>query len=178
MRAKREYTAREMRRALVVGWGRLGARVAECWEEYNRLYFGGRLKPLPVFLTPAMPYGRLLGWTCCGGAVTHIALAAPKDGEVLVADRGVLLHEMVHQLLHESGEGTGHGGEGWRREVMRLHKRLTGKEVWAGKPTVFKGKDRKSVRGNKPHPETGAPSLTQGDIARWPHSVGIVLGAL
>jgi hypothetical protein len=176
-RAKREYTAREMRRALVVGWGRLGARVADCWLGFNRAYFGGRLRPLPIFLTPVSPYGHWVGLTCCG-VVTHIALTAPKQGDLLVAKRGTLLHEMIHQLLFETNEETGHDGEPWRREIMRLHKEITGKEIWAGAYTVFKGKDRKSVRGNKPHPETGAPSLTQGAIARWPHSVGIDLGAL
>jgi hypothetical protein len=35
----------------------LGGRVADAWEEFNRLYFAGKLRPLPVFLTQVSPYG-------------------------------------------------------------------------------------------------------------------------
>src|SRR5262245_53145484 len=90
---ERGYTFDEMRRALVVGWGEKGARVAECWLEFNTRYFEGRLLPLPIFLTPATPYGKRLAWTCCAREVTHIALAAPGQGQVLIACRSVLLHE-------------------------------------------------------------------------------------
>jgi hypothetical protein len=170
-----------MRHALEVGWGDVGGRVADCWAEYNRLYFGGRLRPLPIFLTPSAPYGKRIGWTCCGGAVTHIALCAPRHGTVLVADRCTLLHEMIHQCLHEGGEfpcpDGPHSGP-WCREIMRLHRQITGKEIWAGRYTVQKGKDRRSVRGNLPHPDTGRPSIPQAEIARWPHDSGIKLGPL
>ena len=179
---KRDYTVAAMRRALVVGWGELGARVADTWVEFNRLYFGGRLRPLPIFLTPTTPYGKMAGWTCCGGPVTHIALAAPREGKCLVANRGTLLHEMVHQHLHESGRYTSHDGEPWRQEIMRLTKLVTGKEIWAGKYTVAKERmedgSRKSVRLNQPHPESGAPSLGQEAIARWPNSIGVLLEKL
>jgi hypothetical protein len=174
----RGYTLAEMRHALEVGWGAVGGRVADCWADYNRRYFGGRLKPLPLFLTPLAPYGKKVGWTC-GGAVTHIALCVPKDGTANVADKGTLLHEMIHQALHESGECPKHAGEPWCREIMRLHRQITGKEIWAGKYTVTKERgSRRSLRGNLPHPETGAPSIPQAEIARWPHDSGIDLGAL
>jgi hypothetical protein len=177
---RRDYTVKAMREALVVGWGSLGGCVADTWVEFNQVYFGGRLKPLPVFLTPATPYGRLVGWTCCQDAVTHIALARPRQGDILVADKSTLLHEMVHQSLHESGENICHAGEPWCREIMRLHKQITGKEIWAGKYTVLKKKlpdgSRVSVRGNRPHPVTGQPSIPQKAIASWPYGAGIGLG--
>jgi hypothetical protein len=129
-----------------------------------------------------MPYGTKVGWTCCLREVTHIALARPREGTLLVADRGVLLHEMLHQFLHEQGEDVRHAGEPWRREIMRLTLAITGQDIWAGASTVrkVKGKDgtRRSVRGNRPHPETEAPSLSQRAIARWPHSIGLDLGTL
>jgi hypothetical protein len=179
---KRKYTVADMTRTLVVGWGEVGHRVAECWVEYNKLYFDGRLKPLPIFLTPVLPYGKRVGHTRCGGAVTHIALTAPNWGTFLVADRGVLLHEMIHQLLNESGEYTSHDGEPWCREVMRLTKLVTDQDIWAGQYTVRKVRDedgnRRSVRLNLPEPETGRPSIGQLEIASWPHSLGIKLGSI
>jgi hypothetical protein len=179
---KRDYTFEEMRRALVVGWGELGERVAQCWRDFNRLYFADELLPLPIFLTATMPYGRMIGWTCCADAVTHIALASPNDGTILVADRGVLLHEMIHQFLHERGERFGHQGEPWRREIMRLHLQITGKTIWAGAYTVGKrpGLDgiRRSARFNRPDPATGRESIGQMQIASWPGSLKIRLGSL
>jgi hypothetical protein len=179
---KRDYTFEEMRRALVVGWGELGERTALCWRDFNRLYFANELQPLPIFLTPTMPYGRMLGWTCCGNAVTHIALSSPKDGNVLVADRGVLLHEMIHQFLHERGEFPKHQGQPWCREIMRLHLQITGQSIWAGAYVVRKKKDanggRQSVRLNQPDRETGRESITQTQIAGWPGSLKISLGHL
>jgi hypothetical protein len=178
----RDYTFEEMRRALAAGWGELGERVADCWLDYNRRYFGGQLRPLPIFLTPTSPYGHWVGLTCISAAVTNIALTCPREGEVLVADRGVLLHEMTHQGLFERGISHKHKDQSWCDEIMRLHRLLTGQEIWAGAYTVAKKRTadggRSSVRCNRPHPQTGAPSLAQGDIARWPHSVGIDLGRL
>lgn len=44
----------------------------------------------------------------------------------LVADRGVLLHEMVHQALSERGVSPKHADQPWRDEISRLHLILTG----------------------------------------------------
>jgi hypothetical protein len=88
---------------------------------------------------------------------------------------------MIHQLLHESGEYTKHEGAPWCREIMRLHKQITGTDIWAGPYTVRKVKDgdrRRSVRVNLPEPGTGRPSIGQKEIARWPHGSGINLGAI
>jgi hypothetical protein len=171
----RKFTFDEMERNLIIGWGELGRSVARYWKKYNEQYFEDRLQPLPMFLTPVTPYGRFVGWTCTMQDITHICLCAPSIGTILVADKGVLLHEMVHQFLHDNGEYSKHNGEPWRREIMRLNKLLTKKEIWAGASTVIRVKG-KSKRINKPHPATGIASLRQGQIARWPHSVGIKLG--
>jgi hypothetical protein len=100
----------------------------------------------------------------------------------LLADNSVLLHEMVHQCVQERGENAAHASEGWRREIMRLHKLITGKNIWAGCSTTARRKEKdgtsKVIRINKPNPDTGALSLTQDAIARWPHSCGICLGVL
>ena len=52
-----------MRRGLVRGWSELGARTADCWRDYNKRFFGGRLMPLPMFFVHASPYGRWVGLT-------------------------------------------------------------------------------------------------------------------
>jgi hypothetical protein len=65
---------------------------------------------------------------------------------------------------------------GWRREIMRLHEVITGRRIWAGRSKT-KRIDGKVVRINEAAAD-GTLSLTQGDIARWPHSVGIHLGQL
>lgn len=179
-----DYTFADMRKALVVGWGDVGATTADLWREYNRKFFGNRLRPIPMFFTPATPYGKMFGWTCCADVITHIALARPGSGSYLVADRNTLLHEMIHQHLHERDESPKHKDQPWCDEVMRLHRELTGKKVWAGRYTVFKepasrpGGIRKSVRGNMPNPETGEESIGQTVIAGWPRSMGIQLGEL
>ena len=53
-----------------------------------------------------------------------------------MADNSTLLHEMLHQYLHERGEESKHNGEPWRREIMRITWLITGKEIWAGASSV------------------------------------------
>jgi hypothetical protein len=52
---------------------------------------------------------------------------------------------------------------------MRLHELVTGKKIWAG-ASITKRQDGRVVRINAPSP-TGKASLTQRQIARWPHAV-------
>ena len=98
-----------------------------------------------------------------------ITLNVPTMFTDLRADSGTLLQEMVHQYLNERGERAGHDSEGWRREIMRLHELVTGKKIWAG-ASITKRQDGRVVRINAPSP-TGKASLTQRQIARWPHAV-------
>ena len=176
-----DYTFAEMRRALIKGWGELGARTADAWLDFNRRYFGGELQPIPIFFTNTTPFGKRLAHCRCESQCTHIALNRPSGHAHLIADRDTLLHEMIHQYLGQRGENPKHAGEPWRREIMRLHREITGASIWAGKPTVAKVKEaagRKSVRRMQPHPETGEASLTQKQIACWPHDRSINLGRL
>lgn len=154
-------------------WGEIGVNVVNKWAEFNDLYFDSKLKPIPIIITPTLPFGNLIGH--CSHSVDKgsrlIKLNLPADGDFLVADYNTLLHEMIHQFLFERGE------------IMRLTKLITGKEIWAGRSkTVRKkdGDDHKSyvVRINEPHPD-GRQSLPQKQIARWPHDgVNIYLGKL
>jgi len=165
------FTFDEMHRCLVKGWGALGSRVAHTWDEFNVTYFGGELRPIPIFLVPCAPFGHWVGITCCLDEVTHIALCRPRNGKSLVADRGVLLHEMIHQSCHQRGVNSKHAGQPWRDTIMRLHKQITGQPLVLVQQKIVKVRQpdgtRKSVRSS---PE-GA--VTQGAIARWPHSFGL-----
>lgn len=179
-----DITYAEMKTFLTIGWGKLGQSVAEAWLAFNKRHFGGKLQPLPITIVNTSPYGHWLGLTCGAGKRAHlIQLTMPTDAGELVADRGVLLHEMVHQYLLERGESPKHEHEPWCREIMRLHQAIAGKRIWAAPESIAKaaaGEDgkRRSIRIQKPCPETGMESIPRKDLARWPHSCGLSLGAL
>jgi hypothetical protein len=170
------FTLRDMERFATEAWGPLGAKTVERWVEFNRFYFGSRLRPVPVVITHAQPFGRRMAfcsYTGAGRSGRTITLNVPKDHGLLLADNNTLLHEMIHQMLFERGEPAGHDSEGWRREIMRLTKLITGKEIWAGRSMTKRvkgddGKLSKVVRINEPH-EDGRASLGQAEIAHWPH---------
>ena len=168
----------QMRDFMHHGWGPVGLRVADTWREFNDRYFEGRLKPAPITLVATSPHGHWVG-LCAGSACRcHlIQLTYPNGGEKLIADRGVLLHEMVHQGLVEAGLDSKHRGKPWRNEITRLHLTLTGERLWCAYDQVKKINGH-SVRVPKPAPEPDMRSIEQAEIARWPHTVGIDLGAL
>lgn len=177
----------DMRRFLEIGWGDLGLRVAAQWQAYNERHFASGLQPIPILLVSTSPYGHWLGCTYCAHLQRRahlIQLTYPAQGKVLIADKGVLLHEMIHQKLAEDGQTPKHEAQPWCDEIMRIHHELTGKRIWATPETVGKlpldkatGK-RKSIRQQMQDPATGKPSLDRMEIATWPHSVGIRLGRL
>jgi hypothetical protein len=177
-----DFSVDDMRRFAAEAWGEIGARAVDMWCRYNGLYFGGVLKPIPIVLANTQPRGKRLAFCSCGaGRTITLNILIPKityTGQryARLADNCTLLHEMVHQALNERGEDASHTSEGWRREIMRLHKLMTGEELWAGRSITTRVKG-KMVRINKPA-EDGRPSLGQGEIARWPHDSGIRLGAL
>jgi hypothetical protein len=174
------FTFDDMLRFATEAWGPLGTKTARMWAVYNDRYFDGALKPVPLVITHTQPFGRRLAFCSyhSDGEGRTITVNVPKKHDQLLADNGVLLHEMIHQYLFERGEPAGHDAEGWRREIMRLNQLLTGSEIWAGASKTVRI-DKKVVRINAPHPVTGQPSLRQGEIARWPHEQsGIRLGQL
>jgi hypothetical protein len=174
------FTIEDMRRFAGEAWGPLGVAVVERWCAFNDAYFDGALRPIPLVITNAQPFGKRLAFCSynpdSGGRT--ITLNVPKHHQTLVADNNTLLHEMVHQFLHERGEYSKHNGAPWRREIMRITKLINGADIWAGaSKSVRQGDNVK--RMNVAHPETGEPSLPQKAIARWPHDgFGIDFGAL
>lgn len=178
------FTLKDMERFATEAWGPLGTRVVAKWDEFNRLYFDGRLRPVPLVITNTQPFGKVLAFCSYSPDGRHgrtITLNVPRKHSILLADNTSLLHEMIHQLLFESGDDARHESEGWRREIMRLNKLITGREIWAGRSQAIRRKEAgksRVVRANLPHPETGQKSLDQMAIATWPRSCGIRLGRL
>jgi hypothetical protein len=175
-----DFTIDDMYRFATEAWGPLGTTTVDKWKEFNERYFDGRLRPVPLVITNTQPFGKRLAFCSYNSAYNAsgrtITLNVPKDHQSLLADNGVLLHEMIHQALFERGTDAAHASEGWRNEIMRLHWLITGSVIWAGRSLV-KRIDGKAVRINAPRSD-GTASMTQGSIARWPHSAGIDLGRL
>jgi hypothetical protein len=180
------FTLKDMQRFAGEAWGDFGLKVVDKWADYNERYFGGSLRPVPLVITHTQPFGKRLAFCSYNpGRGRTITLNMPKTtghgAYELVADNCTLLHEMVHQYLFERGEDAEHEREGWRREIMRLNKLIAGKEIWAGRSKTMRDPEDKTrvLRRNEPHPETGKASLSQMQIARWPHDArGIKLGKL
>jgi hypothetical protein len=173
-----QFSVEDMRRFAAEAWGSLGVSIVEQWCEFNAAYFDAALKPVPIVITHAQPFGNRLAFCSynidTGGRT--ITLNLPKSHNVLVADSHTLIHEMVHQFLFERGEYPAHDGALWRREIMRLTKLITRRDIWAGASKTMR-RDGRIIRGNASNPETGALSLPQKVIARWPHDeIGIDLG--
>src|SRR5215467_5851172 len=125
------FTLADMERFAGEAWGELGLAIVEQWRHFNERYFGGELRPVPVVITNAQPFGKRLAFCSYNGtdrAGRTITLNVPKNHRHLLADNNALLHEMIHQLLFERGEPAGHDSEGWRREIMRLNKLITSRE--------------------------------------------------
>jgi hypothetical protein len=174
------FTVEDMVRFAGEAWGELGIAIVSRWCEFNATYFDNALKPVPLVITNTMPYGKRIGFCSYDPDATGrtITLNVPKDKHQLLADNNTLLHEMVHQFLCELGEYPSHDGNGWRREITRLTRIITGNDIWVG-PSKTMRRNGRVVRMNAPHPETNVPSLTQGVIARWPHDAfGIDFGQL
>lgn len=169
-------TLPEVMRFATAAYGEPGAHAVRLWDVFNRVFFAGVLRPIPIVFTATTPHGGRLA-SCCA---RRIELARPRAGKALVADAGVLLHEMMHQALHQRGEDPTHAGAPWRRELMRLHLELTGDQVWAGRSQTMRRPVSQGggvYRGNA-RSRFGARSMPQADIAAWPHSRPEAMAAL
>ena len=179
------FTINDMTKGATEAWGKLGSNAVARWRDLNEQYFDGELQPIPLVITNTQPFGKRLAF-CSLGKTSDltwrtITLNVPKTGDVLLADNGVLLHEMVHQRLFERGELPDHASEPWRNEIMRLHLAITGKHIWAGRSKTVRrriaGRSR-VMRGNEANKETGEASISNAAIVRWPYACGICLGKL
>jgi hypothetical protein len=146
-------------------FGELGRKTIFLWQRYNEEYFSGSLEVTPVLYVPTSPYGH---WIGLHRADRNIYLMPPAPSRPWSRVRAVLLHEMIHQNLSQSGKDVRHAGEPWCREIMRISMHFD-RKIWAGKYTVRNGQ-----RVNTAPPlATNARILNQREIASWPHSINI-----
>ena len=92
--------------------------LTDYWREANKRWFRGKLKPIPIGINPAMrPMGQFV--YNLGTKQTYIQVHADLLRHGLDNPRrywnatGTLLHEMIHQYLHERVDWriSGHGVE-------------------------------------------------------------------
>lgn len=179
---RRRMTFDDLR--LMCGWqfGDRGERIADLWQEINRVVFASTVRPSPITFPATFPYGHCIGLTYTGNPDSFESIqlkAGMRDDEMA----GVLLHEMLHQFLSQERRITKHNSKDWCGEVMRITKLIWGVDVWAAPVTIGKevvGRDedgkqvRRSVRRQAAAPD-GKPSPSMELIKRWPHSFELVV---
>lgn len=155
-------------------FGANGERVVRLWQQYNRAFFAGELKPVPVLFVPTSPYGHWAG-LCTGMPAIRVVNNILLMRRTWPRTREILLHEMVHQHLVETGSNPKHAGQPWCDEIMRISRDYLGADFWAGSVTVIKereGDRRKSKKINRPSC-AGVESIPMKAIATWPTSLGL-----
>lgn len=171
LEAQREHlTVQQLRQMMGWTYGAEGQLMADLWHGFNEQLWGGRLDPAPMWLPTCTTWGRWIG--LYSGNAQHQTLAIQVKWQLGVQIRaGVLLHEMVHQHLHESRQCTAHNAVPWCGEIMRLTRMVWGQVIWAT-PAVPRRVNGKSTRVQRPGPD-GMPSITRKQLAGWPHSLGL-----
>jgi hypothetical protein len=156
----------------LMGWsfGTEGTVMADLWAALNSRCWDGKLEPCPMFFPRPTSYGSWVGLFTANlqRKTLHIQL---KHSLSTQDKADVLLHEMVHQYLSETGQSTKHNAQPWCDEIMRITKQLWSVEIHASPDSPRKVNGR-SVRVQKPS-ATGQPSIKRKQIANWPHSLGL-----
>lgn len=52
-----KFTLADMERFAAEAWGDLGMNVVTKWADFNEAYFDKKLRPIPLIITPTLPYG-------------------------------------------------------------------------------------------------------------------------
>ena len=178
--AKRpSITFKQLRTFVYHAHGKEGMQLADAWLEFNERFWQGELEPTPIFQPSSTAYGRWVGLTTFDKK--RVYSIQIKLGKLSLAEkRQILVHEMVHQHLVETGVNPRHNSAGWCSEIMRISREL-GREFWASPPKMARverlnketGRMEKTITRINPPGPNGEPSLSQQDIAHWPQSVGI-----
>jgi len=56
------FTRDDMERFAAEAWGSFGAAIVAEWAELNARFFAGALRPVPLVLTNAQPFGKRLAF--------------------------------------------------------------------------------------------------------------------
>ncbi len=137
----------KLKDAAATFFGELGVWAYDTWAELNGQYFMGANEPGPI-VWGLTPHGKCLGsYHSNRNQITlHTSLVEPKTGAPWMIDymgklfaKDVLLHEMMHQRIHQyglehssltAGNYTSHNCGAWVDEVNRISK-LMGVDVHA-----------------------------------------------
>lgn len=160
----------QLRQMMGWSWGDLGLWAADLWQAFNKCHWEGKLDPTPIWFPSASPYGRWIG-LCTGnksGQTQHIQILKGKEQQ---EHANILLHEMVHQYLFESGQNPSHNAMPWCSEIIRLSRDIWGVDIWAS-PAQPRKVDGVSRRVQKLSPD-GVESISRKQIACWPDSIGL-----
>lgn len=151
-------------------YGKEGLEFARLWCSFNDQLFGGKLSPVPIYQPTASPWGHWIGLYSGNDRNESLSIQIVR-GKTREQKIAILLHEMVHQRLHETGDNPDHNSPAWCREIMRLTREIWATEIWAS-PSVPRKVNGVSSRIQKPAPD-GRLSLTRKEIAGWPLSLGL-----
>lgn len=154
-------------------WGPGGAYLYAAYERLQSRLFPELPPELPMVIG-LTAYGHCIGLTRSWPSGARISVA-PKvfaEGARMVDD--VLVHEMLHVSLMQTGLDHKHAGEPWYSEVRRLSPKVLGRELDVTRPK------RRSVRVPNPAygPSDGRRTLVRkvsddsaglhAAMARWP----------
>jgi hypothetical protein len=165
-------TVEQLREMMGWAYGPEGEQLADLWQALNVRLWDGRLDPVPMWLPTCTDWGRWIG--LYRGNPDHRSLSIQVKWQLSPRDRAdVLLHEMVHQALHEGRQCTAHNAVPWCQEIMRITQELWGVSIWAS-PAVPRRVGGKSTRVQALSPD-GRESISRKRIASWPHSLALSL---
>lgn len=163
-------TVQQLRQMMGWTYGAEGQLMADLWDAFNQQLWGGRLDPAPMWMPTCTSWGRWIG--LCTANAEHQTLSIQVKWQLSMQARAdVLLHEMIHQALHEARLCTAHNALPWCQEIMRLTQEIWGVRIWAS-PAVPRRVHGKSTRVQRPGPD-GMESITRKQMASWPHSLGL-----
>jgi hypothetical protein len=163
-------TVQQLRQLMGWTYGADGQLLADLWHGFNQTLWDGKLDPAPMWMPTCTDWGRWIG--LYRGNHANQTLSIQVKWQLSEQDRAdVLLHEMVHQALHEAMVCTKHNAVPWCQEIMRLTQEIWGVSIWAS-PSLPRKVKGKSARVQKPSP-TGAESITRKQIAGWPWRLGL-----
>jgi len=172
-------TIEDYRNAAALLWGDAGRYAVDAFERINVDVFDGMLPPIPIVIGLSA-YGHCIGLTRSKvDWIEHPRISlVPKlfnrDGLRTVDD--VLVHEMLHASLMLRGRDARHNLAPWCEEITRLSPIVLGHEINAHpvRPRRIENPERQHDENAPKTIVKRAPlpgAMTQGQLARWPHSV-------